>query len=58
MIARILDNPIYCGRLVVNKYYNDFKMKKRVVSKKGNYQYISNTHQPIIAPDILIKYKK
>ena len=52
MIARILDNPIYCGRLVINKYYNDFKKKKRVVSKKGNYQYISNTHQPIIAYNI------
>lgn len=58
MIARILDNPIYCGRLVVNKYYNDFKMKKRVVSKKGNYQYISNTHQPIIAPDIFDKVQE
>ena len=26
MIARILVNPIYCGRLVTNKYYNDFKL--------------------------------
>ena len=58
MIARILDNPIYCGRLVTNKYYNDFKLKKTVANRKGNYQYISDTHQPIIAPKIFDKVQE
>jgi site-specific DNA recombinase len=58
MIARILDNPIYCGRLVTNKYYNDFKLKKKVANRKGNYQYISGTHQPIIAPKIFDKVQE
>lgn len=58
MIARILDNPIYCGRLVTNKYYNDFKLKKTVANRKGNYQYISGTHQPIIAPKIFDKVQE
>lgn len=58
MIARILDNPIYCGRLVINKSYNDFKLKKRIANRKGNYEYISNTHQPIIAPGIFDKVQE
>ena len=58
MIARILDNPIYCGRLVINKYYSDFKLKKIIANRKGNYEYISNTHQPIIAPGIFDKVQE
>ena len=57
MIARILDNPIYCGRLVT-KYYSDFKLKKIIANRKGNYEYISNTHQPIIAPGIFDKVQE
>ena len=50
-INRILNNPIYCGRLVLNKYKNDFNTKKRNTIRKSEQKYLENTHEAIIEPE-------
>lgn len=55
IVNRILNNPIYCGRLVLNKYKNNLKLKKRIVTKKKDYKYIDDTHIPIISPEVFDK---
>ena len=57
-VNRILNNPIYCGRLVLNKYENNIKLKKRIVARKNQYQYLENTHEAIIEPEVFEKVQK
>lgn len=49
MVNRILNDPTYTGRLVLNKYENDLKLKKRIVTPKSQYKYKENTHEAIIS---------
>ena len=49
MVNRILNNPIYAGNMVVNKYVNDLKTKKKNATRKCNYEVIKNTHPAIIS---------
>ena len=51
-VNRILNNPIYCGRLVLNKYENNLKLKKRIVNRKIRYKYLEHTHEAIIKPEV------
>ena len=51
-VNRILNNPIYCGRLVLNKYENNIKLKKRIANRKSQYEYLENTHEAIIKPEV------
>lgn len=51
MINRILTNPIYAGNLVLNKYENNFKLKKKIVSPKHQYEILKNTHPAIISQE-------
>lgn len=48
MINRILTNPIYAGYMVLNKYDTSFKLKKKNVTPKYQYELIENTHEAII----------
>lgn len=57
-INRILNNPLYCGRLVLNKYENNIRLKKRITTRKGDYEYIENTHEPIIEPAVFEEVQK
>lgn len=52
IVNRILNNPIYCGRLVLNKYENNLTLKKRITNKKSQYKYLENTHKAIIEPKV------
>ena len=52
IVNRILNNPIYCGRLVLNKYENNIKLKKRITNRKNQYKYLENTHEAIIEPEV------
>ena len=58
IVNRILNNPIYCGRLVLNKYENNLKLKKRIVTRKSEYKYLENTHEAIIHPTIFDKVQE
>lgn len=49
IISRILANPVYTGRLPINKYYNDFKAKKTRVTPNNKLEYCENAHEPIIS---------
>lgn len=49
MVDRILNNPIYTGRMILNKSESNLKLKKRNATKKGNYELINDTHQAIIS---------
>ena len=49
IIDRILSNPIYSGRMILNKYDTNLTLKKRIVERKCNYKYIENTHEAIVS---------
>lgn len=49
IVNRILNDPTYTGRLVLNKYENDLRLKKRIVTPKSKYKYKENTHEAIIS---------
>lgn len=51
MVNRILTNPIYAGNLVLNKYENNFKLKKRKTTSKYKYKILENTHTAIISQE-------
>lgn len=51
MVNRILTNPIYAGNLVLNKYENNFKLKKRTLSPKHQYEILKGTHPAIISQE-------
>lgn len=51
MVNRILTNPIYAGNLVLNKYDNNLKLKKRILSPKYKYEILENTHPAIISQE-------
>lgn len=58
IINRILNNPIYCGRLVLNKYQSNLRLKKMIVTKKKDYKYIDNTHESIISTEVFDKVQE
>lgn len=58
IVNRILNNPIYCGKLVLNKYENNLKLKKRIATRKSEYKYLENTHEAIIHPTIFEKVQE
>lgn len=51
-VNRILNNPIYCGKLVLNKYESNINLKKRIANRKSKYKYLENTHEAIIKPEV------
>ena len=51
IVSRILANPVYTGRLPINKYSNDYKQKKTKVTPNNKLEFCENTHEPIISID-------
>lgn len=49
IISRILANPVYTGRLPINKYSNDYKAKKTRVTPNNKLEFCENAHEPIIS---------
>ena len=54
-VNRILNNPIYAGNMVLNKYETNFKLKKKTIIPKNQYKILENTHPAIISQE---DYKK
>lgn len=50
-INRILNNPIYAGNMVLNKYETNFKSKKKTIIPKDQYNILENTHPAIISQE-------
>ncbi len=51
IVDRILTNPIYAGCMVINKYETNFKLKKRNVTPKCEYQLLEDNHDAIISKE-------
>lgn len=49
IISRILANPVYTGRLAINKYNTDYKAKKKSVTPNNKLEFCENSHEPIIS---------
>jgi hypothetical protein len=49
IISRILANPVYTGRLPINKYSNNYKTKKKSVTPNNKLEFCENAHEPIIS---------
>lgn len=49
IVNRILANPIYTGRIPINKYSNDYKQRKTKVTPNNKLEFCENTHEPIIS---------
>lgn len=50
-VNRILNNPIYAGNMVLNKYETNFKLKKKTIIPKNQYKILENTHPAIISQE-------
>lgn len=48
IVSRILANPIYTGRLPINKLQNDYKLKKVLVTPNDKLEFCENSHEAII----------
>ena len=51
MIKRILSSPIYAGNMVLNKYENNLRLKKKIANKVKDYRILENTHPAIISQE-------
>lgn len=49
IVSRILANPVYTGRLPINKYNNDYRLKKISVTPNNKLKFCENSHEPIIS---------
>lgn len=51
MIKRILSSQIYAGNMVLNKYENNLRLKKKIANKVKDYKILENTHPAIISQE-------
>ncbi len=49
IVSRILANPIYTGRLPINRLQNNFKLKKVIVTPNDKLEFCENSHEAIIS---------
>lgn len=57
-VGRILKDPCYTGKMIINKLYTDYRTKKRYRTKKEDWIYLENTHEPIISQEQFYKVQK
>ena len=58
IINRILANPVYTGRLPINKYCNDYKAKRTKVTPNDKLKFCENSHRAIISIEDFEKVKQ
>lgn len=51
IISRILSNPFYTGKMIINKSKSNIKTKKRKKTPKEDWIFVENTHEPIICQE-------
>ena len=50
-VGRILKDPFYTGKMIINKIYTDYRTKKKHKTKREDWIYLENTHEPIISQE-------
>ena len=50
-IGRILKDPIYTGKMIINKYYTNYKIKKTYKTPKEKWKFAYNTHNALISEE-------
>ena len=51
IISRILSNPFYTGKMIINKSKSNIKTKKRKKTPKEDWIFVENTHESIICQE-------
>ena len=50
-ISRILSDPFYTGKMIINKSKSNIKTKKRKKNPRKDWIFVENTHEPIICQE-------
>ena len=50
-ISRILKDPFYTGKMIINKAYSDYRTKKIIKTPKEEWIFLEETHEPIITQE-------
>lgn len=50
-ISRILKDPFYTGKMIINKLYTDYRTKKKYKTPKEEWIFKENTHKAIISQE-------
>ena len=50
-ISRILSDPFYTGKMIINKSKSNIKTKKRKKTPREDWIFVENTHEPIICQE-------
>ena len=57
-ISRILKDPFYTGKMIINKIYTDYRTKKKHKTPKEEWIFKENTHKAIISQEQFDKVQK
>ena len=50
-ISRILKDPFYTGKMIINKAYTDYKKKKTIKTPKEKWIFKENTHEALVSQE-------
>ncbi len=50
-ISRILKDPFYTGKMIINKMYTDYRTKKKYKTPKKDWIFKENTHEALISQE-------
>ena len=50
-IGRILKDPFYVGKMIINKSYSDYRTKKIIKTPKKEWIFIENHHEAIVSQE-------
>ena len=48
-IGRILKDPFYTGKIIINKYVNDYRIKKTKKTPRKDWIMVDGKHEPLIS---------
>ena len=48
-IGRILKDPFYTGKIIINKYVNDYRIKKTKKTARKDWIMVDGKHEPLIS---------
>lgn len=57
-ISRILKDLFYTGKMIINKIYTDYRIKKKHKTPKEEWIFKENTHKAIISQEQFDKVQK
>ncbi len=57
-ISRILKDPFYTGKMIINKLYTDYRTKKKYKTPRKEWIFKENTHEAIISQEQFYQVQK